>query len=327
MILVVGLTPAWQQIVELDRFEWGEVLRARAVTACASGKVLNVGIGLRTLGAEVEVISPCGGLFGNCLEADLAVLGVPCRWIRTEAPTRVCTTLLLPPTAEPAAGAPAATEPVSRSADATELVENAHPLSDDDLDRCRRVFAERLPHADLVVFSGSLPRGTPATFCRELLAAAKCPILLDIRGAELQAALPLRPLLTKPNLAELRTTFPALGNSAGPAEGAALLRAAGAQHVFVSAGGEPGSWFDPAGVVRQVRSLRVPVVNPIGCGDSWTAGFAWAWTRGASPEEAVRLATAAAADNARRLLPARLDPDYVTHAARAVELLPPAPAD
>ena len=95
----------------------------------------------------------------------------------------------------------------------------------------------------------------------------------------------------------------------------------------MSAGGEPGSWFDPAGTERQVRSLRVPVVNPIGCGDSWTAGFAWAWVRGKGPEEAIRLATAAAADNARRLLPARLDPDYVMQAARAVELLPPAPAD
>ncbi len=46
MIVVAGLSPAWQQILSFDELRWGEVNRARSAHWCASGKVLNVGIAL-----------------------------------------------------------------------------------------------------------------------------------------------------------------------------------------------------------------------------------------------------------------------------------------
>jgi len=41
VILVAGLTPAWQQILRFDDFRPGEVNRASEVQWCCSGKVLN----------------------------------------------------------------------------------------------------------------------------------------------------------------------------------------------------------------------------------------------------------------------------------------------
>ena len=95
MILVAGLTPAWQQIVLLDRLRIGEVNRAREVHWCASGKLLNVGLALTQLGANVRALSLVGsGAAGVATRQDMTEQGVDVRWIESIARQRVCTTLL-----------------------------------------------------------------------------------------------------------------------------------------------------------------------------------------------------------------------------------------
>ena len=49
MIVVAGLTPAWQSILRFTKLEMGEVNRAAEVLRCGSGKVLNVGLALAAL--------------------------------------------------------------------------------------------------------------------------------------------------------------------------------------------------------------------------------------------------------------------------------------
>jgi sugar/nucleoside kinase (ribokinase family) len=61
----------------------------------------------------------------------------------------------------------------------------------------------------------------------------------------------------------------------------------------------------PDGVER-VAPPRVPTVNPIGCGDCLAAGLAAAHFEGRSWRAGVDFGIAAAADNATRLLPARI---------------------
>ncbi|MBM3971725.1 MAG: hypothetical protein FJ302_17970, partial [Planctomycetes bacterium] len=61
---------------------------------------------------------------------------------------------------------------------------------------------------------------------------------------------------------------------------------------------------------------RVNVVNPIGCGDCFTAGLAWALQRGEDMPAAIRAGIAAAAQNAEQLLPARLDAKLVALSLR-----------
>ena len=60
--------------------------------------------------------------------------------------------------------------------------------------------------------------------------------------------------------------------------------------------GEDGSvTFDGGRIVRPRRRPRVEVVDPIGAGDAYVAGFLWAAQRGADLEETVDTATAVAA--------------------------------
>jgi fructose-1-phosphate kinase PfkB-like protein len=62
-------------------------------------------------------------------------------------------------------------------------------------------------------------------------------------------------------------------------------------------------------------------VNAIGSGDCLAAGIAWGLQRGLDVPGAVRLGVAAAAENARQLLPARLDVDRVLALAGGIEVI------
>lgn len=307
MILAAGLTPAWQQIIVLDRLVLGEVNRAREVHRCASGKVLNVAIALGRLGGPCAVLSVLGGRTGEEAEREVASLGLEGSWVRASRPTRVCTTL------------------VDRSSGlVTELVENAGSVSAEEI----REFVERYEalagRSDAAVLTGSLPQGSPATLYRDLVERGRCPQILDARGPELLEALAAKPLVVKPNREELARTlgrrFETWGDLLRAAED---LRERGAAWAVITGGREPVLVSGPGGA-RVFRPPRVSAVNPIGSGDCLAAGLAWALGRGAAVPEAVRFGMGAAAENAAALLSSRVSLDSSRRlAGEVVEESPP----
>ena len=304
MILAAGLTPAWQQILRFARLQIGEVNRAQEAVWCGSGKVLNVAIALAHLGAECEMISPLGGTALEPIAREFAELGISSHWIATQAPTRVCTTLL--------------DEATERT---TELVENASALALRELDAFMETYTASAAHADVVVLSGSLTPGAGEDFYRELLRRTPGRAIVDARGAELLAALAEKPWVIKPNREELaRTVGRQLETDEHVREAMHELIQRGAQWVVVTQGSAP-VWV--ASAERAVR-IRVPraasVINPIGCGDCLAAGLAWGLAEGEEMIDAVKLGMAAAADNLSQLLPGRLDPLRVRRAAAAIDV-------
>jgi 1-phosphofructokinase family hexose kinase len=303
MILVAGLSPAWQQIMRFDALCLGEVNRAAEVTWCASGKAINVAWALSTLGASVELISTAGGLTGEALRRDVEGQRIPTEWIETASPTRVCTTIL-----DSADGA------------ITELVENAPAIAAAELDAFRQAYRARVPKAQLVVLTGSLPVGTPANFYGELLSRTKCPAILDFRGRELWDALPLKPLLVKPNREELgHTVGRKLNDEADVIVAVKELHQRGARWVAITDGARPVLVSGP-GTLLRVMPPRVSVVNAIAAGDCLTAGIAWATVAENPIEMAVRFGVAAAAQNVSQLLPARLNGAKVAQMAAEMKV-------
>jgi len=75
----------------------------------------------------------------------------------------------------------------------------------------------------------------------------------------------------------------------------ALARLAPKATVTVLMGEEGSITFDGGRIVRPRRRPRVDVVDPIGAGDAYVAGFLWAAQRGCDLEETVDTATAVAA--------------------------------
>lgn len=293
MILAAGLTPAWQQIMRFERLRPGAVNRAREVHWCASGKNLNAGMALAALGASSLTLAPLAGWSGRSIAAEFAARGLAGRWTTPAAATRVCTTIL------------------EDDGSATELVENAAPLSAKELQEFTSAYREAAAQADFVVLTGSLPPGTPPGFYRELLGLTRCPALLDVRGPELLAALECRPALVKPNREELGLTLGRRlddGDSVRAAMSELIRR--GARAVIVTHGKSAVLVMDEQRSWSIEPPAATPVVNPIGCGDCLAAGVAIGLSRGPL-SEAVRLGLAAAADNLTQLLPARLDVERV----------------
>jgi 1-phosphofructokinase family hexose kinase len=341
VILAAGLSPAWQQIVVLDRLTVGEVNRAREVHWCASGKVLNVGLALKQLAStpplnkggpgtpsslplrkggpgggatelepqnsvselDVRTLALVGGETGTAIRREFDQLTVPSRWIETQAPTRVCTSIL-----------------DTTNGRTTELVENAPPITPAELLQFQHAYLEEVRQADLVVLAGSFPAGVPATFYRDLMAVTRGRAIVDAQREPLLAALEQRPFVVKPNREEL-------GNTLGrKLESDAQLRDAmrelclrGATWVVVSAGKER-VWICSEESFLCVEPPTVDAINPIGCGDCLAAGIAVGLARGVDLPDAVLYGVAAAAENATQLLPARLDPERVAARNGALEL-------
>jgi tagatose 6-phosphate kinase len=291
VILAAGLTPAWQQIARFNGLALGEVNRAAEVHWCASGKVLNVGVALAHLGAQCRVISPLGDDVAERAWREFARFGLSARLVVYQGPTRVCTTLI-----------------DSASARVTELVENAQPLGAECLADFRAAYEEEAARAEIVVLSGSLPSGTPATFYRDLLSLTPGRALLDARGPELLAALERRPFLIKPNREELSLTVGRpLDDDRKLWSAMRELIERGAEWIVVTEGTR-AVWAGSADGLVRLQPLTIEqAVNPIGCGDCLAAGIAWGLSRGDDTLAAIRLGIAAAAQNAAQLLPGRLD--------------------
>ena len=293
MIVVAGLTPAWQQILRFDSFRLGEVNRAAEAQWCASGKVLNVGIAATLLGSPCRTICPVGGPARAAFERECGELNMAVDWIAASEPTRVCTTLLDDATAE-----------------TTELVENARPLNAAELRAYVEAYGRAAAQADVAVLTGSLPANVPTDFYRELAALTPGRMIVDARGPELLSLLDgaRKPTIVKPNREELaKTSGTPLDDDESLVAAMRSLNARGAEWVVVS-GGPQAVWATTRDEVRRLTPPRVErVVNPIGCGDCLAAGIADALDRGCEVVEALRFGIAAAVDNLTTLVPARID--------------------
>ena len=303
MIVAAGLTPAWQQIASFERFEPGEVNRAVSVEWCASGKVINVAIALKHLGASVDMVALVGGSHGPAIEAEFSRLGISARWVEARRPTRVCTTIL-----------------DRASGHTTELVENASPVVAEELERFAAAYSASVANAEMAILAGSLPAGTPQDFYSTLLAHTSCPAILDVRGPELLAALGYRPLLVKPNREELaKTAGRSLASDDALLSAMRELNDGGAEWVVITQG-KDAVWAASAGKAYCLQPPLMKVVNPIASGDSMAAGIAWALASGRSMLDALRIGIAAASENVTQLLPARLDPQRVLATAEQVKV-------
>ncbi len=293
-ILVVGVFPALQRTLRVDRLVPGGVHRVRAAEECASGKGVNVVRALRALGVPASAAGFQGGATGERLADHLAAEGFPWEGVLTAAPTRICQTVL-----DEAAGT------------ATELVEEARPPSGEEWARLDALVSAGIPRCSALVITGNLPPGAPAAWYARwagLAAAAGRPVLVDTGGEALRAVLPQRPTLVKPNAKELAET---LGRDSGCAESlpasARALVERGARWAVVT-DGPSAAVLAGAGGTALFRPPAVRAVNPIGAGDVLTAALAAALAAGRDVREALPRALACASASCLDPRPGRFDP-------------------
>jgi tagatose 6-phosphate kinase len=289
MILVVGLSPAWQRTVLFESLIPGRVNRAKRVRETASGKGVNVARVASILGAKIRLLTVAGGRRGKLLENSLRETGIGARIIHVESETRICQTLLALNTA-------------------TELVEEAGPLSAAEVENVMRAFAAEVQRAELVVLTGTVPKGCGNDFYARLVDESrrhKVQVLIDAQAAQLRNALRRRPFLVRVNRDELIVaTRTKDGRRSGIPRALDKLMRDGPQWAVISDGAKRVCVGEGPG--KHIVTLKPPHVqarNAIGSGDAMMAGIATGLLRGRSMLNAVRLGIACGAANAMTLEP------------------------
>ncbi len=299
-ILCCGFFPALQRTIEYKCFRPHEVNRARRVSVAASGKATNTARVLAALGADPLMLSFAGGANGETVRDLLEHEQLPCRWVETKAETRICQTLL------------------SDDHDGcTELVENTAPISASEWKAFVKAFAKIQDRFDRIVFSGNLPPHAPQDIYAELLAHTDgAKVMIDSHGAPLLATLEHRPGLVKINAEELRDTFK---STESLEELAGELMAHGAGAVGVTQGKSQAFLFEP-GAAYTFTVPQIKAVNPIGSGDSVSAGTAFALAKGHSLTEAFVFGLACGTSNAMNLNPGFVKPEQIAELVPQIKI-------
>ncbi len=283
MILVLNLNASVDKRYALKDFAKGKVVRATSVQNTAGGKGLHVANVAHALGADVVTSGFVGGKAGEFIEERMAAKGLKGDFTHVAGETRSCLAILTDDGAQ------------------TEILEPGPTVTAEELADFRARYTALLADADVVVASGSVPRGVPKAIYRELIEEAHAhgiPFLLDTSGEALAEALPAKPDFIKPNKDEIEAlTGRTVTSESDAVRETRAFADAGIPFACVSLGAD-GSLAVADGKSYRVHVPRIACKNPVGSGDSFVGGYATALAQGKSPQEALRLAAACGTANA-----------------------------
>lgn len=186
--LILALNPSIDAEWRVDEVQWEEKNNVLSERRWAGGKGINVARWLKHLGAQPLLLVPLGGRTGAELAGYLRAEKIPTRIVRLREPARV-NVIITPNTGRQLRFNPSG--PVISAAEWGRLFSAAK---------------RELAHSELLVLSGSLPRGLPVDTYAILLRRAHrfgVKTLLDCDGPAFAAAVAEHPFLVKPNVHEL----------------------------------------------------------------------------------------------------------------------------
>ena len=278
MIYTVTLNPAIDKTVVVENFAAGSVNRITSVREDAGGKGVNVSKCLQKLGADTVAVVILAGMAGKRLKAMLEDMQIAMLPIPAEGENRTNLKII---------------DPVNHTN--TDINEPGPKLDEVLLESVKEEMGTRVKNGDLVVLSGSLPKGADTgLYARwtEFFRGRGVSVILDADGEPMQKGIAAVPYMIKPNNDELAAL---LGKAALTMEEmigqAKRLVDAGIEEVVVSLGGD-GAIFASKEGCYHAKSPKVPVRSTVGAGDSMVAAMAYGKVNELSREERIRLAVA-----------------------------------
>lgn len=283
MIYTVTLNPALDKTATVENLRLDSVNRISELRVDPGGKGINVSKVVRELGAKTVAIALLGGHTGTMLRNMLAELGIECKVLEVEGETR--TNLKIK-------------DPALKTN--TDINEPGPEVTDEQLRGMLDGLVGEVGGGDIVVLSGSLPRGAAADTYKVWVAALKktgAKVYLDADGDKLVRGIEAKPDLIKPNEIELGAMMGrTLDADEKIVEAARELIDGGLDHVMVSMGGA-GALYVARDVTIKANPVKVPVGSTVGAGDSVVAALAYAQDKGLGLEDTMRLAMATGAAN------------------------------
>ena len=275
MILTVGMSPCVDVTVRLNKFALGKTNVAGEKIVTYAGKANNVALGVSRLGGAAFVTGFMYNENGSLFEKALDKEGIPFSFIWN--PGRVRENYKF----------------IDGKGVLTEVNEEGREVAGEKLRDLLDFVRVQAAKSEAAVISGGAPKGTPASFYKDLVTAAKGAkiVAADTYGDRLKAALEAGVDLIKPNLDELSATlggeFSARNDQLA---GARALAKAGAKHVLLSLGGE-GSILTDGEETYYAEGVRVAVESTVG--DAMLAAATKSLAEGLPLAEILRRAAAA----------------------------------
>ncbi len=273
-ILAVGLNPAYQRSLLLDKLAIGAVNRAHGVCVSAGGKGVHCAKAANTLApGSCATAFFQGGDTGAYLVAELKRLGIPGITVPVPDNTRTCTTLITP-------------------GESTELIDPTAEVPATAVDDMRRAIHEQLPNLRGIALCGTYPAGVNTEFYADIAnAKGNAKLLLDAyKGIDSTLATGQVDVL-KINATELRKLT---GESEVAAGAATLFKAHQLGALAITDGPQQAYLFTPAEAWQYALPELTDVVNPIGAGDTCSGVMLLRLIEDHAPQDAFAWGLAAA---------------------------------
>ena len=284
MIYTVTLNPALDKTVEIPSLTINSVNRISSMRTDPGGKGINVSKVISKLGGKSIAVGILGGDTGRSILSAVESIGIETGFLFTEGETRTNMKIV---------------DPVRHTN--TDINEPGMTVSEDIPKLLLQKVLGELSGKDIVILSGSIPKGCPKNIYRDWINACRqkgARVILDADGEQFAAGLEAGPYLIKPNHHELSALMKQDLNTPLELGRAAyrLKKQYGIRKIVVSMGAA-GALYVSAGEMIHAEGLRVPVGSTVGAGDSVVAALAIAEEKDMSLEEAARLSTATGAAN------------------------------
>jgi 1-phosphofructokinase len=284
VIYTVTLNPALDKTVEIPNLTINSVNRITTLRIDPGGKGINVSKVIDKLGGRSIATGILGGDTGRAIQSSIEKLGIKSDFKFVEGETRTNLKVI---------------DPVNHTN--TDINEPGITVSAEIIDSLLGKLLGKINDNDIVVLSGSLPKGAPKNTYEKWVKACRekgAKVILDADGEMLASGLKASPYLVKPNDIELSSLLGRTLTTLEEIKDAAinLKEQYGLGKVVVSMGGK-GAMYVTDNKVVYAHGLKVPVGSTVGAGDSVVAALAVAEEAGMSLEEAVRLSTATGAAN------------------------------
>lgn len=284
MIAVAGFNTAIDRFIQLDALKPGEVHRVRSERVYPGGKGVHVAQTIAALGERVQLVGLVDAAHRDMIERRMRERGVIFHGIDIAGELRHCLAL------RDARGS------------MTEILGQGPELSPAERDALLQRFQRSIGESELVILSGSLPRGLAAGTYADLIdyahrAGKRC--FVDASGEAMRRAIGAKPFMVKPNRDEISEWVGRPILDVHAAESAALtLREQGVFAPVVTMGELGAVAVDESGAWH-AQLNPVHVRNSVGSGDCFLAGFAVAIKRNMSLDEALRFGVACGVANAQ----------------------------
>ncbi|KGO84893.1 phosphofructokinase [Flavobacterium rivuli WB 3.3-2 = DSM 21788] len=278
-ILTITLNPTVDKSCAVDNIKPEKKLRCTAPKYEPGGGGINVSRGLSRLGIKSTALFLSGGRTGELLEKLLDEEGVT-------------------------------TSPVNVAAETREnfiVVDKSHneqyrfgmpgdTVSEEEITALTNKINSYSPFPEIVIISGSLPKGIDAAYMRTLVKSLKAKgakVIADTSGDALTEVLKEGVFLLKPNLGELSllTGREELDNESADEAAKQLIDEGKAEIVVVSLGPQ-GAYLVSKDECIHVPAPSVKKLSTVGAGDSMVAGMVSVLANGGNHVQMARMGVA-----------------------------------